>query len=152
MRTRRCAHRRRRATETVGVRGRQRQRPSSGRPDFVMTSVLRGPTSLDESQRSKRRSRRSSGVAHRWRGCTGATGIRRWRKVTAAGSVQAVMAHWWSSGDREEQRTCSLTWWSSPWCRLAPGAPRRRIEAATATTPSRSAGGAMQRHGAGGRE
>jgi hypothetical protein len=47
---------------------------------------------------------------------------------------------------------CSLTWWSSPWCRLAPSAPRWRIEAATATTPSRSVGGAMQRRGAGGGE
>jgi hypothetical protein len=149
MRTRRCAHRRRRATETAGVWGRQRQRSSSRRPDFVTTSVLRWPTSLDESRKSKRRSRRSSGAAHRWRGCTGATEIRWWRKVTAASSVQAAMAHWWSSGDREEQRTCSLTWWSSPWCLLAPGAPRRRIEAGTATTPSRSVGGAMQRSGAG---
>jgi hypothetical protein len=63
--------------ETAEFRGGRRRRSNSGRLDFVTASVLRWPTRSDESRKSKRRSRRSSGAAHRWRCCTGADGIRR---------------------------------------------------------------------------
>jgi hypothetical protein len=61
--------------ETDGFRGGRRRRSNLGRSDFVTVSVLRWPTSSDESRKRKRRSRRSSGAAHRQRSRTGATGI-----------------------------------------------------------------------------
>jgi hypothetical protein len=61
--------------EMAGFRGGRRRRSNSGRLGFATASVLRWPTSSDESRKRKRRSRRTSGEAHRKRSCTGATGI-----------------------------------------------------------------------------
>jgi hypothetical protein len=105
--------------------------------------TLRGSA---EVRKRERKTRGTRGGAHPRSRRTVAAEIRPAAELGVAGGTasRGGGAHWWSSSDGEEQLTCSSVSWSSPWCRLAPGAPRRRIEDGPAASSARRLGPAAQ--------
>jgi hypothetical protein len=77
--------------------------------------VLQWPTSSDESRKRKRRTRRSSGAAHRQRSCTGAIGIPSAAEGHGGRLGQARAAAFQRSSGARKRRVGFGTTWTSSW-------------------------------------